>query len=315
MLGYDSVNFKVDVSLLPVDAPNQLAELLPREGYNSATGARWQAGSVGNLTVTLNELGLSVNGSLASFYFGNNTLTVPRREVKNALQKLSDTLHVDMTKAEVKRLDISTSLQMRNKVQAYLDILGTLSYFSRTNVTKNTLLYVRGEGRKQELCFYDKLRESKDKHQAKDFPTPYKDAGNVLRYEARLMRQIPQQLGESVVTGAMLDDVGLFRKVAKFWEKSYFCIQKTYTDIDMTQIKTPKDAQEVLFAHLLNEAGAGTLDKYLSQLKAKGVFSNRQYYTNFKTSIKRIMDKYSDKGGESLARELDNAIRTELSYL
>lgn len=165
------------------------------------------------------------------------------------------------------------------------------------------------------MIFYDKEREQKDKHQAKDFPQPYKDTGNVLRYEARLLKQIPQQLNEAVVTGGMLADINIFRKVAKFWGNSYFCIQKTYTDIDMTKVKTPKDAQDLLLAHLLNEAGAGTLDNYLNQLKAKGVFSNRQYYTNFKTQIKKIMAKYSDKGSESLARELDNCVRTELSYL
>lgn len=316
MLGYDTIWLCADASALHQDALKRLACLLPNEGVNNATGAQWQTGNVDNLKVVLNELGLYVKGSLASFFFdGDNTVTLPRREVKNALEKLSDTLHVDMAQAEVKRLDISASFLMRNKVQAYLNILGNLNYFSRTNVTKNTLFYQRGEQQKQALIFYDKEREQKDKHKSKDFPQPYKDTGNVLRYEARLMKQIPQQLGEAVVTGGMLANTDIFRKVAKFWGNSYFCIQKSYTDIDMTKVKTPKDAQDLLLAHLLNEAGARTLDNYLSQLKAKGVFSNRQYYTNFKTSIKKIMAKYSDKSSESLARELDNCVRTELSYL
>lgn len=316
MLGFDTINFQIDASELPTDTLNQLALLLPREGFNNATGARWQRGSVGNLDVFLNEYGLLVNGSLAAFYCGgDNTQTLPRREVKNALQKLSDTLHLDMAKAKVKRIDISASFQMRNKVQAYLNILGSLRYFARINNTKNTLTYTRGEGNKQALCFYDKLRERTDKHQSKDTPQVYKDTGNVLRYEARLLKAIPQQLDESRVTGGMLANIEIFRKVAHFWGESYFCIQKTYTDIDMSNVKTPKDAQDLLLAHLLNEAGAGTLDNYLNQLKAKGVFNNRQYYTNFKTSIKKIMDKYSDIGSESLARELDNCVRTELAYL
>lgn len=315
MLGYDTVNFRLDASLLPVDVPNQLAELLPREGYNSATGARWQAGSIDNLTVTLNQSGLSVNGSLASFYFGNNTLTIPRREVKNALQKLSDKLHIDMTKAEVKRLDISTSFQMKYKVQSYLDILGNLNYFSRTNVTKNTLFYQRGEGNKQALCFYDKDREQRARHQHQDVPQVFRDTGNILRYEARLLRQIPQQLGKSLVTGAMLSDADLFRKVADFWGDSYFCIQKMYHSINMEKVKTPNDARDLLLVHLLNEAGAETLERYLTDLKARGVFVNRLYYSRFKQQIKSTMQKYSDQGGESLARELDNDVRTELSYI
>lgn len=316
MLGFDTIWFNIDASGLTQDALNQLDYLLPTEGVNNATGARWQSGNVDNLKVTLNEAGLYVKGSLASFFFcGDNTLTLPRKEVGNALQKLSDTLHIDMTQADVKRIDISASFLMRNKPQAYLNILGNLNYFSRTNVTKNTLFYQRGEQQKQALCFYDKMRERTDKHQSKDTPQVYKDTGNVLRYEARLLKAIPQQLNESRVTGGMLSNTDIFRKVAHFWGESYFCIQKTYTDIDMSNIKTPKDAQDLLLAHLLNEAGAGTLDAYLTQLKAKGVFSNRQYYTNFKTSIKKIMEKYSDIGAESLARELDNCVRTELSYL
>lgn len=315
MLGFDTINFRVDASSLPSDAINHLSGILPREGYNATSGAHWQAGSVGNLIVSLNELGLTVNGSLADFYFGNNTLTVSRGEVGKALEKLSDTLHVDMGKAEVKRLDISTSFQMKNQVRAYLNILGNLSYFARVNVTKNTLTYTRGEAQKQVLCFYDKLREQRAKHQYGDTPKPFADTGNVLRYEARLLKQIPQQLNYDRVTGGMLADIELFRKVAKFWGKSYFCIQKTYTDINMEKVKTPNDARDCLLAHLLNEAGAETLEKYLTDLKARGVFENRQYYTRFKQQMKDTVKKYSDTENESLATELDNDVRTELNYI
>lgn len=315
MLGFDNINFRVDASALSSDALNHLSGLLPREGYNSITDARWQAGSVNNLIVCLNELGLVVKGSLAEFYFGNNTLTVPRNEVGNALDKLSDTLHVDMTKAEVSKIEFSSSFQMKNQVGAYLNILGNLTHFARVNTTKNTLTYTRGEAQKQVLCFYDKLRELRAKRQYSSTPKPFADAGNILRYEVRLLKNIPQQLKQERVTGGMLADKDLFRQLAKFWGNSYFCIQKTYTDIDMNKVKTPNDARDCLLAHLLNEAGAGMLEKYFTDLKARGVFDNRQYYTRFKRQIKDTVKKYSDTESESLATELDNDVRTELSYI
>lgn len=315
MLGVDTVNLRVEAYDLHHGALGQLAALLPREGVNNATGTHWAAGNVENLLVSLNETGLNVVGSLATFLYGNNTQTLARRDVVSALEKLSDNLHADMAKAAVRRVDVSASFQMRHKVQAYLGILGGLNFFSRTNVTKNTLFYQRGEGGKQALCFYDKCREQTDKHHGKDFPQPYKDTGNVLRYEARLLKQIPQQIEESEVTGAMLARADIFRKLAKFWGNSYFLIQKTYDDADYSQIRTPNDARDFLLVQFLNKAGAGALDKYLAEIKNRGVFADRKCYSRLKQQIKAAVCKYSDRCGESLAKELDNCVRTELAYI
>lgn len=315
MLGYDTINWRVDVASLNAEALNQLGELLPKEGFNSSTGARWQSGAIENLKASLSENGLILDGSIAKFLHGDNTVTVSRREIGRALEKLSDIVHVDMSKAEVRRLDISTSLQMKHKVQAYLNVLGTLTFFSRTNVSKNTLYYQRGEQCKQALIFYDKEREIKDKHTSNIFPKPFKDTSNVLRYEARLLKQVAQQTGENRVTGAMLSDETYFHKLAKFWGDSYFSIQKTYKDIDISKIKTPAEAKDCLLAHLLTDAGAQVADKFLTDLKAVGAFSNRLYYSRLKQSLKETMKRYNDTEGESLALELDNAVRTELSYL
>lgn len=315
MLGVDTINFRVESYDLPHGALGTLAGIMPREGVNNATGTHWAAGNVGNLLVSLNDTGMNVSGSLATFFYGNNTQPLARRDIVPALQKLSDIMHVDMQKADIRRVDVSASFLVRNKVQAYLGILGGLNFFSRTNVTKNTLYYQRGEGGKQALCFYDKAREQTDKHHGKDFPPPYKDVGNVLRYEARLLRQVPQQLEEATVTGEMLARADIFHKLGKFWGNSYFAIQKTYDEADFGRIKTPNDARDFLLVQLLNKEGAGVLDKFLQEIKSRGVFHDRKYYTRFKQQIKSAVQKYSDRCGESLARELDNCVRTELAYL
>ena len=313
MLGYDTIHFFLDGYQIPTKEIDHLCSMLQRDGVDKTTGERWSTGNISNLKVTVSELGVSIKGSLAALLYPTNTLTVSRQEARHAVEKLSDTLHLDMAKANVSRLDISTSFLMAYQPTAYYDVLGSLNYFYRQPVGRSTLYYHRGRTDRQTLCFYDKEREVTANHEA--LPKVYADCGNVLRYEARINGRVASQLNEEKVTGATLCDSRFFHKVGAFWADSYQRINKTYTQYDMSSITNARQAKDFLCSVALAKMGAGEVNRLISQMKAQGVLSDPEYYTRLKRMIAELTEKGRCTDINDLASELYADILTEKAYL
>lgn len=313
MLGYDTIHFFLDGYQIPTEEIDRLCSMLSQDGVNKATGEKWSTGNISNLKVTVSELGVSIKGSLAAFLYPSNTLTVSRTEARHALEKLSDTLHLDMSKANISRVDVSTSFLMAYKPTAYYDILGSLNYFYRQPVGRSTLYYHRGRSDRQTLCFYDKEREVTANHQA--LPKVYADCGNVLRYEARINGRVANQLNEKQVTGATLCDSRFFHKVGAFWADMYKKINKTYTQFDMSNITNAREAKDFLCSVALAKMGAGEVNRLIAQMKTQGVLSDPKYYTRLKRMMAELAEKGRCTDRNDLASELDADILTEKAYL
>lgn len=313
MLGYDTLHFFLGTSQIPTGGIDYLCSLLTRDGENRVTGERWSTGNIKNIKVTVSEMGVSVKGSIAAFYYPNNTLTVCRQETRQAIEKLSDTLHIDLFRASVSRVDVSTSFLVNEKPQAYFDVLGGLSYFYRQPVGTSSLYYHRGSNDRQTLCFYDKERELYIKRES--LPKVYADCGNVLRYEARLNGRVAGQMNEKEVTGQTLCDGRFFKKVGTFWADSYQRIDKTYTQYNMSKIKNAREAKDFLCGVALAKMGAGEVNRLIAQMKAQGVLSDPKYYTRLRHMMAQMSSKGKADNANDLARELDADILTEKAYL
>lgn len=313
MLGYDTVNFFLEGAEMPPKEIDHLCSMLSQDGVNKTTGERWSTGNISNLKVTISELGVSIKGSLAAFLYPSNTLTVSRQEARHAIEKLSDTLHLDMSRANISRVDVSTSFLMAYKPTAYYDVLGNLNYFYRQPVGSSTLYYHRGRSDRQTLCFYDKEREVTAKHEA--LPKVYAYCGNVLRYEARLNGRVVSQLNEKQVTGATLCDSAFFRKVGLFWADTYKKINKTYTQYDMATITNAREAKDFLCSVALAKMGAGEVNRLITQMKAQGVLADPKYYTRLKRMMAELAEKGRCTDRNDLASELDADILTVKAYL
>lgn len=217
-----------------------------------------------------------------------------------------------MSNARVTRLDVSANFIMQNAPKAYLDILGSLTYFQRIQATRNTLYYQRGKENIQSLCFYDKGVECHDTH--KDLPEVYAQGENTLRYEARFNSRLPKQFNRQAVTASTLANRDFYNEVVDKWGQLYFQINKFYNTITMAKIKTVSEAKDYIFAVALSNMGANDLDRMLTEMKAKGVFEDRKYYTRLKKSLEEVSEKFVTTGSDDLARELDDEVRTVLAY-
>jgi hypothetical protein len=300
---FDTVNFWIDRAELqgnPFDICLCLSEITERQnnkGYSCT-------GKAGDYTVSVYEAGISLKGSLAKNYFGDNLHTLMRRDVKQAVEQLCDGLHTDIGMAKVTRLDVSTIIQTRHPPADYYGYLGGKPYFERLQSTPDTLYY---NNRQRQIVFYDKTGEATAK--GVQIPEILQNS-NLFRYELRYTNHLNRQLNTDL-TAAKLYDVEFYRPVIGSWHNEFKSIQKIKKQsfiMDMIDsINSKKDAKEALFAALLQEKGQSYIDEFLNDLKAQKRFVNRSDYTKLKADLDKII--VAGNGNKSdLIKELETAI-------
>lgn len=313
---YDTVNFwinRADTGKSISTIPCYLGDVI--ESTNCYTGEVWQSGRVENMKVSTSIAGVSIKGSLAKFFFPDNTYTLNRHQVREAIEKLSDRLHLPLMEAKATRIDVSANFIMSHEVGRYFDVLRDCPYYHRIQASDNTLYYNRkGKEQARGMVFYDKATEVGDRYA--DIPDVY--AGeNLLRYEMRWNGRLPQQLNEPEIIGKTLYDPFFYRKIVKEWGDNYFKIEKKkqVKAESMESIKTVSDAKEYIFAITLNRLPADELQGILRDLKANKVFDDPKYYTRLKKKLSDIASKAEILESGELVKELDGEVKQVLSYI
>lgn len=313
---YDTIHFWLPHHEAVGYCVDEVADRLSnvREIVDRTTGEMRAIGNVDNLKITAHVSGLSIRGSLAKYHFPDNTYTLTRRDVKEAITKLSDTLSVDLRKANVTRMDVSANLMMRNEIERYFDVLGLCAYFNRVQASKNTLYYQsRGKDLTRAMAFYDKAREVS--HAGGSMPEVF-DAFRLLRYESRWITRLPHQLKESEVKGATLSDERFYGKVIGLWSENYFSIEKkrTLKADAMENLKTVSDCVTYICAFALQRVPAEELQQLMCDLKDARILNNRTDYARLKKKLKDLSTKADITEADTLVKELDAEVRQVLAY-
>lgn len=253
---FDTVFFSLtNADANGVDFLEDLPRFLDNVGVHDYRGFTFVSGSLNGLKVTANACRVKVGGgSLCKFLLGDNYSTMGRRDTQQAVEKLSDSLHLPMDKANVTRMDVAQNFIMKHPVTVYLNHLGALRYADRLEEPNG--LYYRLNGGC--LCLYDKNREQKSKNGAiSDLYT----GRNVLRYERRFIQRVAVRFRVQEVTGAMLYDEAFYIQVLNAWKADYQAIQKI-NDIDTTlnfqMMKTVRQFHRAGVLSLIEKAGGQT---------------------------------------------------------
>lgn len=273
------------------------------------------SGTTGGVKVTMCPNGIHIMGSLPKFYNQSNVFTLDRSKTGEALQMLSDTLHVDLMQAIVTGVEFGTQFPMLKQPGAYFRLFGDVPRLKKEKVGDSTLYY-KSAGKRQNktLCFYDKTAEAS----TKGIATPGLLSGMpLLRYEARFNGRLAKQFNVLEVTGETLIDETFYRKMVKVWQGQYFAIPKINEtrNNDMDNIKTAKDAINVFFARLIGQTGQDGISEFVTELKQNGTFPDAKYYTRVKKHLQEIAASISGDMANDDIRELDDAIRNAGEYI
>lgn len=312
---YDTVNFWLNRVDAGYNFQNSTLYLTnAKETINKDTGEFWSVGNLDNLRVTVSMAGVSIKGSLAKFLFPDNTYTLNRYQTKEAIEKLSDTLHLNLLEACITRVDLSANFIMKHSSSEYYGVLGLCRFFNRIQATNNTLYYHnKGKEQKKAMVFYNKAREISSRKGV--MPDVYSGA-NLLRYESRWNTRLPQQLKEPLVIGKSLYDSRFYNKIVKLWANNYFNIDKKRIPNfgAMEKIKTVSDAKDFICAIALQKLSPDEVQTIFEDMRQNKIFDDRKYYSRLKAKIKEIANKADVTVINDLAKELDSEVRNVLAY-
>lgn len=286
-----------------------------KEQINHETGEVCTFGSLNGLKVSIYMGGISIIGSLAKFLYPNNIYPLDMNSTAQAIEKLSDNLHLPITDAKVTGLEFGRAFVMAHPVESYLSKLGDMPRLLRYHFDVGTLYYKpRGKQQPKVFAFYDKKADAVAKGMV--LPVGFEDA-NLLKYEMRFNGRLPQQMGVPDVKASTLSDSGFYRQMIKRYQENYFAISKlnqVKTDV-MGEIKTVSDAFDVLVARLINGSDQTQITAFVEELKEAKVFEDRKNYTRLKRKIQEVATKAGVTTSDELIRELDDEIKNIGAYI
>lgn len=307
---FDTVNFWIDrgdtaeenpFAVLPYlcDVVEQQSD---KKGYSCS-------GKYGDYSVCCFQTGISLKGSLAKLFLPSNVYTLTRQTTREAIEKMSDELHLNMMGARVTRIDVSTVIPTKRPPTDYYSGLGSKPNYTRLQAHSDTLYYNQ---QNKQLIFYDKTKEAEAK--AALIP-PTLIGCHLLRYEMRFIRNVQRLMKlPDQVTGATLTDGGFYYSIIQHWKNEFDTIKKINTINTMTEnISTPKEAKNALFAILLQRGGQICIDEFLADLKAKNVFPYPKYYSMLKSELNKILQAPHEAKSD-LMQELEKAIADVANY-
>jgi hypothetical protein len=268
-----------------------------------------------NMNVCIREAGISIIGSLPKFKYGTNIQPLDRRTTPQAIEELSDSLHLDVRKSKVTGLEFGDTFLTQEPVGRYFSRLERHSKMARIPLADGAL-YFRPKGKypQRELVFYDKKKEIIDS--GGDLPAGY-DGCNCLRYEIRLKSREISKISKLIsidITASTLSEICVYETLIKKWQDEYFSIIKKNMKVDNGTIKTPKEGIELLFAKLLAQTEPSVIDGFIEELKQSKALVDRQAVHRLRKRIYEIMSRAGVHEEDELIKELDDEIRNAGSY-
>lgn len=302
---YDTINFWINCTMIGVDPLIIVQYLTETVEHKSDERGYRVTGKANDYYVSVLETGISLKGSLPKFLLPSNIHTLTRSGTKQAIEKLSDTLHLSIHDAKVTRIDVSTVLPVERPPADYYPYLGNKPNSKRLQATQDTLYY---STKNKQLILYDKILEAKAKKII--IPEGFCDS-NLLRLETRWLQRLPTQFKIPEITGATLINETFYTNIIQSWGNEYFSINKLKSNLimDTNNIKTPKDGANAIFSLLLQEKGQDYINNILADLKARNTYSDPKYYSRLKDELKKLTTASTNAEQSELIKELDEAVR------
>ncbi len=264
------------------------------------------SGYLDNYVVRICEAGISLKGSIARYYHGNNLFPLSRLEMKDAVKKLSDELGLPFHLSKVTRFDLAANFIMERPVQNYFPFLGEKRGYNRSNISLSTLYY---NTEKKQLIFYDKSKEFKKKYKSVETPFIYKEK-NILRYELKYQNRVNKIFDKEEITVEDLINVEFYEKLKENYINEYIKIQKVnrISILNYNEIRKPKHALNLIFGALLHKTDPEDINSILDELKVQKVFSDPKSYSRLKSDLRDIKNSPTISVKSDLIIELDKKV-------
>ena len=261
------------------------------------------SGYLDSLKVSITENRVKISdSSICKYFLNTNFKTLGKGDTKQAIQKISDSLHLPFHLANVTRIDIAQNFIMQYPEILYYPYLGEAQYYNR--LEQNNGLYFNNELRQK--LFYGKVHEQKQKRQP--IPEIYQNR-NVLRYELRFRKNLRIQFNQPQITAGLLYDEKFYKDLVQRWKDEYLTIQKINSKIiNMKPTGSKKEFIENLALFTVLELGQPQVLNKVKEWQRSNEISKKQAY-DLRVCIKSLTKISNDEKGNELINELNRKVK------
>jgi len=301
----DTIKIKIETDELPENYTDHLQSVLGGRQIEMENGMTKYRGLLKNMQVTLDNWGLTIEGSLTKYAVGDNLKSAELLALVDAVYDIGGILKVDLGGGEVKRLDIAGNIRTIHPVAEYYPFLVDLSKHVR-NELHNGLSFSNSL---REVSFYGKIKEMKRKRDV-ILDGAFKHE-NILRFECRTRsRGLRSFLKNSKPT--VNDIISEYYAFVEMWQATFNSITKKGVLYEpSSEIFTRKGAFDKFLMAKGVEA-LGGLEGVLKMIKfAKGRGEFKKYpnaSTNLRARMKSLMETPHLVEKSDLIKELEDKV-------
>lgn len=265
-------------------------------------------GTLGNMRVIQNPDGVYCTGSLAKYLQGGNVLPLTRRAVEDSLGKLERETGWNLKRAELKQIEVGSTLQVRKAPSLYLGSWGTVPRFTKQTYQKRELETVTYFTGSRSFTGYDKRQESA----GQEIPAIFSGA-ELIRLELKYKRGVKKHFGRAL-TPWDIATRPTYTDLVQRWQDFYFKIPKGRIPvIDTTGGISPKDLDNTLKAYGLQALGQDSYMGFISMLEKRGTLGRIQAERARKAARESVKDERISQA-DDLTAELDSRVREVCVY-
>ena len=251
---------------------------------------KYYTGYIDNLYVKKTTRTITITGSLAKFYFGNNIEVLSRIQIIDSIKKLEEKLNLDLSNFRISRIDIGVTFEMENSVQSYLDSLIEIPRYKLVTYENESKSF---QNKSKSLNFYDKVAEMNRKKSTQEQITELGlSNSNLLRYELQFKNARTIFYKPKV---ADLYDDKFIKKLLRIWKDDFHKIkkQKKLLNFEEVQLKKPNDFFNYLICEHIDEKGKQQPLNLLSRCYNADMINKSSFY-DIQARIKRSEKKFCE---------------------
>jgi hypothetical protein len=262
-----------------------------------------------NFDVSINENRIKIsNASLTKFILGNSLSMMDRSSTKQAIEKMSDDLHLPIEKADVNKFHYAKNIMLKNDVSLYLPYLGKSGRYKRLEQPNGIYYKITGK----EVVIYDKIKETK---QNREPMHPMYNDRFMMRIESRFNHNLCKHFNRASITASTLYDENFYMMVNDEWYKDYLSIDKIKTTkIDMQKVRTKEQYKLLGVLLLVNEQG-GKVQAFqnIKEMYLKKELTKKQYY-DLRGLIEQSSSSKLQTIDSDLMIELNQKVKESVRY-
>jgi len=306
---FDSIKFYLrQESARDTDLLSEIPVYLENVTAHEKGNELYYSGALNNLRVYVSERGVSIQGSLSKYHLSDNMQTLRRQDTEQAIQRLSDDLHLPIKEAQVSRVDFAHNFIMKHEPEVYYPYLGESQSLKRY-IQPNSLYY---SNKSRSLLFYNKSAEAKSK--GHEIPEVWTDK-HVLRYEIRYRRRLHKQLKVPEVRARSLYEEKFYIKLTDRCVSDFKSIHKNAEiNLDTENMRTPKDFWDQMALMKIKEIGQNRAVDLVEEMRAMQVYDKPEYYSRLKKEIRDKSKKFQASDSTPLIQELEGKISALKRY-